>query len=172
MNKQNTWPDLWENLWSISEKSLDSHAVEKLTHLWVNRETAIKLAALREDVDVQDTQILESEFSELWKNEQAEKLSQVSDILSEHRKHISDVASFERSKLRKTLNSSEINTETSAFWWGLDAIKTSIWTVWSFWIDFIKWIWETFTNLPWAVTYMSEQADWIISDEDLHYKIT
>jgi len=172
MNEQNTWPDLWENSQILSESSLDSHAVEKLTHLWVNRETAIKLASLREDMDTEDTQILESEFSELWKVEQAEKLSQISDVLSEHRKHVSDVASFERSKLRQSLNVSSENPHTNIFWWELNAIRKSVWTIWNFSLDFIKWIWESLRHPSESVRYMKNKADWIISDEDLHYKIT
>ncbi len=164
MKEQNTWPGFWENSWNISENSLDSETIKALEKRWLQSNIAKKLWELQWELDTQKIeQVYAEEYP--WENKDTE-IAQVWDWLKEHKQNIEDLASFERSELRKSLiQDNNIADERSI----ASSLSQSAKTIWNFWLDLIKWI-KDLKNLE-AIQYTIAKADWVLTDEELNYKI-
>lgn len=169
MNEQNTWPDFWESSQNISENPLNTEAIKKLENLWVERKTAIKLAELRWDVG--DNEIKNTLEASNTQQDTQKNFSEVRQVLDEHKQNISEQiaakAMSERIKLWESINGVQ-NKEHPDTW---NVISQSARTFWTFWKDFWVWIIETLKNPKAAMQYTIAKADWVLTDQELNYKI-
>lgn len=169
MIEKNTSSEPSNELTWLSESWLNAEAVKKLTKLWVNQDTALKLIGFREQMDSQYENELRSEFAELPVDKQQEKILQIQNVLQELKWQILNVAAFERSELQKDLlkiNSKSSIKDTLAWIW------TSLKSSFIFWIKLWEWLIEAATNPKAALQYLVANADKELTRDELDYTIT
>lgn len=164
MISQNTWPESWENFSEPFEKSKNYTTIRALEKKWLQANIAKRLWALQWEIDSQKiAEIYAAEYP--WENKQKE-IAQVWDWLNEHRKNVLDLAEFERSEFRKTLNKNE---DIHSSWDFSYAITRSLKTIWILWKDLSSWVIESFKNPKESVFYTFNQANRKLTQAELDY---
>lgn len=170
MIDKNPWSDFSKDSLWLSEQSLHSEAIRKFISLWVTEETATKLAGLREEMDPETEKTLEKEFQALSPKELQDKMTAVKNIHNENIHHISQVAAFETSQLRKILSTDIDLSSTSK----PRAFSSSRWFISSmtwFWTDLVQDIFESALHpVDWA-KYAFHQASRKLTPAEFEYKI-